>query len=464
MPTVVFVAPPGAWAGSAGCFITMAADVAAMAPATSIGAAHPVGIGAGSEKQDEAMKQKLENFASSYIEAIAAKRHRNIEWARASVRESASITADKALELNVIDLIAADLPDLLKQLDGREVGGRRLETAGASILVIPMTAREKAFQAIAHPQVMLILMLVAVYGIIGELTSPGAILPGVAGVIALLLLLYLVLGPADEHRRAGPDRPWRSCCSSSMCSRRPTAYSPPAASSRSSWAPHALRPQRALPAAVAGVDAAGHGGDGRCSSSSWSGRASAPSGSRRSRGRDDDRPDRHRPGADRRRGRPGVHRGRVLECRERGSHRGRPGRRDRRPGRFDPDGETHGRLPKEDSHERARAVPGPLVAVLLVLGSIILPQAARILREYERGVIFRWGKLKGAKGPGLIFLIPFIDRMVRMDLRVVTIDVPKQEVMTRDNVPATVDAVVYFRVVDPSRRWSRWRTSSRPPP
>ncbi|HPS69029.1 MAG TPA: slipin family protein [Holophaga sp.] len=92
---------------------------------------------------------------------------------------------------------------------------------------------------------------------------------------------------------------------------------------------------------------------------------------------------------------------------------------------------------------------GPWLSVLALLGAIVVPQAARILREYERGVIFRWGKLRGAKGPGLIFLIPFIDRMVRMDLRVVTIDVPKQEIMTRDNVPATVDAVVYFRVVDP---------------
>jgi len=92
---------------------------------------------------------------------------------------------------------------------------------------------------------------------------------------------------------------------------------------------------------------------------------------------------------------------------------------------------------------------GPWAFIILLLLAITLPQAARILREYERGVIFRWGKLKSAKGPGLIFLIPFIDRMVRMDLRVVTIDVPKQEIMTRDNVPATVDAVVYFRVVDP---------------
>ena len=99
---------------------------------------------------------------------------------------------------------------------------------------------------------------------------------------------------------------------------------------------------------------------------------------------------------------------------------------------------------------RLAAKLGPWAIVLTVLAVIVLPQSIRILREYERGVIFRLGKLQGAKGPGLIFLIPIVDRMVRMDLRVVTIDVPKQEVMTRDNVPATVDAVVYFRVVDPN--------------
>ena len=93
---------------------------------------------------------------------------------------------------------------------------------------------------------------------------------------------------------------------------------------------------------------------------------------------------------------------------------------------------------------------GPWAIVLIVLAVVVLPQSVRILREYERGVIFRLGNLQRAKGPGIIFLIPIVDRIVRMDLRVVTIDVPKQEVMTRDNVPATVDAVVYFRVVDPS--------------
>lgn len=93
---------------------------------------------------------------------------------------------------------------------------------------------------------------------------------------------------------------------------------------------------------------------------------------------------------------------------------------------------------------------GSTVIVIIVLAILILPQSIRVLREYERGVIFRLGKLQGAKGPGLIFLIPIIDKIVKMDMRVVTIDVPQQEVMTKDNVPATVDAVVYFRIVDPN--------------
>ena len=192
VPTVVYVSPSGAWAASAGCFITMAADVAVMAPTTSIGAAHPVGIGSGgAEKIDETMKQKLENFTSSYIEAVASKHKRNTEWAKSSVRESAAITAEKAVQLNVVDFIAKDMPDLLKQLDGREAGGKKLKTAKAEPVEIPMTTREKVFQVVAHPQMMMVLMLIVMYGVIGELTSPGAILPGVVGVIALVLLLYL---------------------------------------------------------------------------------------------------------------------------------------------------------------------------------------------------------------------------------------------------------------------------------
>jgi membrane-bound serine protease (ClpP class) len=196
VPVVVYVAPTGATATSAGCFITIAASVAAMAPATTIGAAHPVSIGGfpsgGEQKPDETMKQKLENFAVSYMEAIASKRQRNVEWAKSAVKESASISAQKALELKVVDLIAPDLPTLLKQLDGRAVDGKPLKTAGAEITEIKMSSSERFLQALAHPDVMLILMLIAFYGIIAELTSPGAILPGVAGAIALVFALYLM--------------------------------------------------------------------------------------------------------------------------------------------------------------------------------------------------------------------------------------------------------------------------------
>ena len=195
VPVVVYVSPTGATATSAGCFITLAANVAAMAPATTIGAAHPVmlgGIPSGQEqKPDETMKQKLENFSVSYIETIAAKRHRNVDWAKSAVRESASITAEKAFELRVIDLIAADTPELLKRLNGRAVDGKALNTATAEIAEIKMSPSERVFQQLWRPEVMFILMLIAIYGIIGEMTTPGAILPGVVGAIALILALYL---------------------------------------------------------------------------------------------------------------------------------------------------------------------------------------------------------------------------------------------------------------------------------
>jgi membrane-bound serine protease (ClpP class) len=195
IPVVVYVAPTGATATSAGCFITLAASVAAMAPATTIGAAHPVSISGfpsgGEEKPDETMKQKLENFSVSYMETIAGKRQRNVEWAKSAVKESASITAQKALESKVIDLIANDIPDLLQKLNGRVVDGKPLNTAGAQLTEIKMSPAERVFQKLWRPEVMFVLMLIAIYGIIGELTTPGAILPGVVGAIALILALYL---------------------------------------------------------------------------------------------------------------------------------------------------------------------------------------------------------------------------------------------------------------------------------
>jgi membrane-bound serine protease (ClpP class) len=195
IPVVVYVAPTGATAASAGCFITLAANVAAMAPATTIGAAHPVTLGGlpvgDQSKPDQTMTQKLENFAVSYMEAIASRRSRNVEWAKSAVRESASITAEKAQELKVIEIVARDLKDLLGQLNGRMVDGKPLRTADAQVVEIKMSATEHLFQMFWRPEVMFVLMLIAIYGLIGEMTTPGAILPGVIGAIALVLALYM---------------------------------------------------------------------------------------------------------------------------------------------------------------------------------------------------------------------------------------------------------------------------------
>ena len=193
VPTIVYVSPSGACAGSAGVFITLAADVAAMAPNTSIGAAHPVEIGTSgsAEKTDDVMKQKLENYASTFIETIADKRHRNVEWAKSAVVQSVATTAEKALDIGVIDLIADDVPDLLNQIDGREVGDKTLHIASAKVVEIPMNPWERFSQLFLRPEVMFILMLMVIYGIIGELSHPGAILPGIVGAIALILVLYM---------------------------------------------------------------------------------------------------------------------------------------------------------------------------------------------------------------------------------------------------------------------------------
>jgi len=192
IPTVVYVSPSGGCAGSAGVFITLAADVAAMAPNTSIGAAHPVEmVGGNSGETNDIMRQKLENYGSAFMETIADKRHRNVEWAKSAVVESKMTTAEKALQLKVIDLIATNLPDLLQKLDGKKIADKILKTAGANVVEIPMSAGEKFFQLFWQPEVMMLLLLVAIYGIIAEMSHPGAIFPGVAGALALILLLYM---------------------------------------------------------------------------------------------------------------------------------------------------------------------------------------------------------------------------------------------------------------------------------
>ncbi|MGH7992325.1 MAG: NfeD family protein [Limisphaerales bacterium] len=191
VPTVVYVAPEGAMAGSAGVYITLAADIAAMAPHTTIGAAHPVELENESETTNSIMMQKIGNAYTKVMQTIAEKRHRNVEWAKSSVTDSKAITSEEALKMKVIDLIATNMPDLLLKLNGQKAGDKTLHTAGASVVEIPMSAGEKFFQMFWQPEVMMILMLVAIYGIIAEMSHPGAIFPGVAGALALILLLYM---------------------------------------------------------------------------------------------------------------------------------------------------------------------------------------------------------------------------------------------------------------------------------
>lgn len=191
LPVIVYVAPSGAGAGSAGMFITLSAHVAAMAPGTNIGAAHPVG--AGGEEVSGAMGEKLENFVASYGEAIAAKRGRNIEWAVQAVRESVAVTEVDALELEVIDLVAPDLSDLLRQATGREVdvGGERIILAltGTEVRTLKMRLGQKFINYVADPNVAYLLMIIGLLGLYLEFSSPGLIFPGVTGAICLILTM-----------------------------------------------------------------------------------------------------------------------------------------------------------------------------------------------------------------------------------------------------------------------------------
>jgi len=188
VPVVVYVHPTGARAASAGVFITMAAHVAAMTPGTNIGSAHPVAVGG---QMDSTMSEKVTNDSAAFARSIAGERNRNAAWAEAAVRESISATAEEALDLQVIDLLADSLPDLLEQLDGTVVtlaGEERvLATLEAAVETIEPTFREKLLAHLADPNIAYILMLLGMYGLIFELQNPGAIFPGVVGAISLVL-------------------------------------------------------------------------------------------------------------------------------------------------------------------------------------------------------------------------------------------------------------------------------------
>jgi membrane-bound serine protease (ClpP class) len=197
VPVVVFISPQGAWAASAGAFITMAAHVAAMAPGTSIGAASPISAtGGGGERNEEAERQevgaeKAEKFTAAFIEAIASARDRNVEWARKAVREADAVTADEALELGVIDLVVPNRAALLEAIEGREVTIEGevvvLALAGAEIRVIEMSFTTQLFDFLSSPTVAFLLLLAGMLGLYTEFNQPGLLLPGIAGAVCLLL-------------------------------------------------------------------------------------------------------------------------------------------------------------------------------------------------------------------------------------------------------------------------------------
>jgi membrane-bound serine protease (ClpP class) len=196
VPIVFWVGPPGARAGSAGVFLTLAAHVAAMAPSTNIGAAHPVdlfGVSKPEAKGDEdVMVRKIENDTAAFVRGIAERRSRNVEWAEKAVRESESITASKAVQLKVVDLLAEDVPELLQKLDGRRVdlgGGEKrvLHTAGAELRPATWRVRDRVLHLLGDPQLVFLIGALGVIGVLLELFHPGSIVPGAVGGICLLV-------------------------------------------------------------------------------------------------------------------------------------------------------------------------------------------------------------------------------------------------------------------------------------
>jgi len=192
VPVIVYVAPTGGRAASAGVFITMAAHVAAMAPATNIGAAHPVAVGGGGP--DKEMMKKIENDAAAFARTIATERGRNAEWAEKAVRSSVSVTEREAVKLKIVDLVADNLTDLLAKVDGRTVktakGTVTLQTKEAPVKKIEVKFRDRFLALISDPNIAYILMMVGMLGIFFELSNPGVILPGVLGGISLILAFF----------------------------------------------------------------------------------------------------------------------------------------------------------------------------------------------------------------------------------------------------------------------------------
>jgi len=191
VPIVVFVAPAGAQAASAGVFVTMAAHIAVMAPGTNIGAAHPVSL---EGQQDSIMMEKATNDAAAFIRSISEKRKRNVQWAEDAVRKSLSLTETEALKERVIDTVATNVKDLLEKINGRQVETiektTTISTTNAEVIDIEMSLQQKILGVLSDPNIAYIFFMLGVYGLLFELYNPGSILPGIVGVISLILAFY----------------------------------------------------------------------------------------------------------------------------------------------------------------------------------------------------------------------------------------------------------------------------------
>ena len=463
IPVIVYVAPAGARAASAGVFITMAAHVAAMAPATNIGAAHPVAVGGGGDKE---MIKKVENDAAAFARTIATERGRNAEWAEKAVRSSVSATEREAVKLKIVDLVAESVPDLLAKIDGRTVktvrGQVTLATRDASVKTIEVRFRDRFLALISDPNIAYLLMMAGMLGIFFELSNPGAILPGVIGGICLilafyafqslpvnwaglLLLLFGVVLLIAEIKVVSHGVLAIGGVVAMLIGSLMLYDSPETTGIRLSWyvmipavgttaGAGLLRGVHGHPRALPALRdrRIRHGGAAR-------GGAVGPG----ARGAGDDR---RRAVAG---GVPGRHRG---------GGRARQGRGHRRP---HAQGHQVGAAPLALSggpHMEGIQFLFGVIPVAIILLYIFF-SSFRILREYERGVIFRFGRRTNAifnpggdgTGPGLVLLIPFIDKMVKVSLRTITMDVPPQDVITRDNVSVKVNAVIFFRVLDAAK-------------
>jgi membrane-bound serine protease (ClpP class) len=196
VPVIVYVTPTGGHAGSAGIFILEAADVAAMAPGTAAGAAHPVAlIGPMQIKEDDEMKRKVENDAAALMRSVASKRGRNIEAAESAVRESKSFTEQEALAQHLIDYVASGPGDLFRQMQGKafkrfngEPETRNL--VGQPVVGFDMTLKEHILDALMEPDFAFLLLAIGALALYIEFNHPGAVIPGTIGVVCIILAIF----------------------------------------------------------------------------------------------------------------------------------------------------------------------------------------------------------------------------------------------------------------------------------